>query len=221
MVEKQSNGNGKQRGHEPDLNEASARHTYEGAFHFRPVMAGEADVLNVPLRVRLRWGWATMVRESAKLVGVKQETRLRYVPVAAIIFSFVASIATAFMAYGLFKGRTDANEEMAKESRAAIERQISALEARAAKEREESRAVLMGAAGEIKESMQDMRATLSGEVATIRSMVGATQADMARADAKIDALARENSRLRDDLDIEEMRRQALENKLRANGVKID
>lgn len=210
MVEKQPNGNGKQRGHEPDLNEASARHDQPGAFHFRPVLAGEADVLNVPLRVRLRWGWRSMVRESAKLVGVKPETKLRYVPVLAIALSVIASFATAFMAYGVFKGRTDANEEIARENRAVVSRQIEA-----------SQAVMMGAANEIKGSMEKMRAELAGEVATIRSMVGATQADMARAEAKLESLGRENERLRVDLDIEEMRRQKLENQLRAQGVDLD
>jgi chromosome segregation ATPase len=80
---------------------------------------------------------------------------------------------------------------------------------------------LLSAAGRIEHSMETMRAELLGKVEAIQGTVASTQQSMARAEARIEALGKENDRLQVNLDVEEMRRQILENKLRAQGIELD
>jgi hypothetical protein len=136
MVEKQSNGN--------------------GTIH-RPVMAGEADVLAVPWRVRLRWGWRSMVRETARQAGVPADSKLRLVPVVALLLTFSIALAGGIASWWLWRGRVDTKTEASEKAAAAADARITASEER-----------LLSAAGKIEQSMQTMRAELLGKVEAIQ-----------------------------------------------------
>lgn len=80
---------------------------------------------------------------------------------------------------------------------------------------------VVNAANAIRQSMVDMRTELMGEVSAIRGMVATTQTDMARAQAQIDSIREENRRLLQLLDVEELKRENLERRIRAAGVQLD
>jgi hypothetical protein len=208
MVEKQPNGNGTTRGPSPTVNEASAR-PYYGTIH-RPALAGEADVLAVPWRTRLRWGWRSMVRETARQAGVAQGSKLRLVPMLALALTLAIALAGGIASWSLWRGQVNAETAAVKAAAAAADARITASEER-----------LLSAAGRIEHSMETMRAELLGKVEAIQGTVASTQQSMARAEARIEALGKENDRLQVNLDVEEMRRQILENKLRAQGIELD
>jgi hypothetical protein len=208
MVEKQPNGNGTTRGPSPTVNEASAR-PYHGTIH-RPALAGEADVLTVPWRTRLRWGWRSMVRETARQAGVAPESKLRMVPMLALALTLAIALAGGIASWSLWRGQVNAETAAVKAASAAADARITASEER-----------LLRAAGKIEDSMETMRTELVGEVSAIRSLVGTTQQDMARAEARIEALNRENERLQNSVDVEALKRENLERRIRAAGLKLE
>jgi hypothetical protein len=210
MVEREKNGNGiKWTEPTATVNEAHARPLYTGTFQ-RPLLAGEADVLAVPWRTRLRWGWRSMVRETARQAGVAQGSKLRLVPMLALALTLAIALAGGIASWSLWRGQVNAETAAVKAAAAAADARITASEER-----------LLSAAGRIEHSMETMRAELLGKVEAIQGTVASTQQSMARAEARIEALGKENDRLQVNLDVEEMRRQILENKLRAQGIELD
>ena len=210
MVEREHNGNGEKRERWPDLIDATDRRAIQGTFR-RPAQAGEADMLGVPVRLRLRWGWRSMVRESAKLLGARTESRLRYMPVAALVFSVVLALAAAVMAYGVFRGRTDATAEAMLENQRATAALVTASEAR-----------LTAAANELRQSARDLKAELGGQIASIdgkvqsiQGSVASQQTALAELRADLRAANEDKGRLWQQIETEKLKRERIERELAA------
>lgn len=140
-----------------------------------------------------------MTAQTARLVGMKPEGRLSWVPLVALIFAVLSSLASGLSSYSLWRGQVN-------ERGAAVQAaQVSTDESIAKMEKSFTDAI-----GRLEQSQANLESRLLGKVDAIQGSVANQQAQVAEIKARLDAAQEDKNRLWQKLEEEQLQRQVLE-----------